>query len=58
MKLIINCEPDDFILAVRSAKWLLDHPEHQDVITAYEGGKDFHSRRRKACISVRDISRA
>lgn len=58
VRLIINdCEPDDYILATRSAKALLNYgPEHKDIILAYEDGSRFYAKRTVLGISVKKIA--
>lgn len=45
--------PDDMILAVRAAKWLIERPPQRDAILAYGGGPEFYVKRNKASITVR-----
>lgn len=50
-----NIEPDDYILAIRAAKYLLGRFE-KDAILSYGESiptKDFYVRRNKSSISVR-----
>lgn len=64
MRLIINAEPDDFILAIRAAKWLIEQPLSQrDAVLAYHNGDlsdsaDFYVRRNRSSISVSKTRRA
>lgn len=57
MKLIVHAEPEDFILAVRAAKWLVKEGKNPDVLLCFEGGRDFYVRRNKASVTVRDVSK-
>jgi hypothetical protein len=55
--IFLDVEPDDMILAVRAAKWLLER-SNKDAILAYGEGDDkdlkhFYARRNKASITVR-----
>jgi len=56
LKIILkDVEPDDFILATRAAKWLLERFQKDAVIAYGEGGetKDFYVCRNKRSITVR-----
>jgi len=59
MKIIIkDVNPDDWILAIRAARWLLDLPDTKDSILAYGEGLDeqlkhFYVKRNKTSITVR-----
>lgn len=60
MRLIIQSEPTDYILAVRAAKWLLDDPRRTDAIVVYGEGSNkrcFYVKRNKASVSVRAETR-
>ena len=50
-----DVDPDDFILAIRAARWLLERPNQKDAILAYGEGvtTDFYVRRNKTSITVR-----
>lgn len=55
-RIIIECEPDHFVLGVRAAKWLIERPGQKDAIVAYgEGAKEvaFYIKRNKSSISIR-----
>ena len=56
MKIILkDLDPDDYILAVRAAKYLLSGSS-KDAILCYGEGtktKDFYAKRNKASITVR-----
>lgn len=58
MKLTINSEPDNFVLAIRAAKWLLANPKHKDAIIAYENGCDIYVKRTKAGMAATEVRRA
>jgi hypothetical protein len=58
MKIILkDIEPDDWILGIRAAKFLVEYPvEKNDAILSYgeyPGHKDFFVKRNKASITVR-----
>ena len=56
-RIILDCHPDNFILGVRAAKWMLQRPEGKDAILAYGEGKQevsFCVKRNKESISVRE----
>jgi hypothetical protein len=56
-RVILDCHPDNFVLATRAAKWLLDRPAQKDAIVAYgEGGQEvaFYVKRNKESISIRE----
>lgn len=56
-RVILDCHPDNFLLATRAAKWLLARPEQKDAIIAYGEGKDevaFYAKRNKDSISIRE----
>lgn len=58
--ILADVEPDDFVLAVRAAKWLMGQ-FRKDAVLAYGEGdktKDFYVRRNKASITVRPCQRA
>lgn len=53
MRLILNCEPDDVILAGRAGVYLFQHPEKRDAILEFHTSKStFTAVRRKSSISV------
>lgn len=60
MKIILkDIEPDDLILGIRAARWLLDRFQ-KDAVIAYGEGKDrkdFYVKRNRASITVRPCSR-
>jgi hypothetical protein len=57
MKVTIYTEPENFILAVRAAKSLLDsHPEAKDIVVSFENGADFYVKRNKAGLTVSDCT--
>jgi hypothetical protein len=56
-RVILDCHPDNFICAIRAAKWLLERPEQKDAIVAYgEGDSEvaFYVKRNKESISIRE----
>jgi hypothetical protein len=53
MKLIITADPEQFILATRAARWLIDNPEHTDTVIRFEGGDTFFVWRTKTGIHAR-----
>ncbi len=56
MRIILShVEPDDFGIAIRAAKWLIEQPDSQkDAILVYgEEQWVFYVRRNKASITVR-----
>jgi hypothetical protein len=58
--ILLDIEPDDLILGVRAAKYLLSQ-FRKDAILAYgDGGstKDFYAVRNKSSITVRPVRRA
>jgi hypothetical protein len=57
VKVTIYADPEEFILAVRAAKSMLDHPNAKTIIVAFEDGSDFFVKRNKAGLTVRDCSR-
>lgn len=53
-----DIQPDDWVLGIRAAKWLLKYPKKNDAILAYGEGavgnlKHFYVKRNKASITVR-----
>ena len=52
-KLTIYAEPDNFILAVRAAKSLAQHPDSKDMIVSFEDGSYFYVKRNKAGVTVK-----
>lgn len=58
MKVILtDLDPDDWILGVRAAKWLLDKPLKKDAVMSYGDApnvKDFYVKRNKASITIRE----
>jgi hypothetical protein len=55
-RIIIECVPENLVVAGRAARWLLDRPNHKDAIVAYGEGKNevaFYVKRNKSSISVR-----
>jgi hypothetical protein len=58
VKVTIYADPDDFILAVRAAKSMLDHPNAKTSIVAFENGSDFFVKRNKAGLTVSECRRA
>jgi hypothetical protein len=58
VKVTIYADPDDFILAVRAAKSMLDHPNAKTIIVAFEDGSDFLVKRNKAGLTVSEAHRA
>lgn len=56
MKIILkDIPPDDWILGIRAAKWLMER-FHKDAIIAYGEGehqRHFYAKRNKASITVR-----
>jgi hypothetical protein len=58
MKIILkDIEPDDLILGIRAARWLLEQIDKKDAILCYgtssANTKDFYVRRNKASVTVR-----
>ena len=56
-RVILDCHPDNFILATRAAKWLLARPEQKDAIVAYGEGEqevNFYVKRNKESITIRE----
>lgn len=56
MKIILNeVKQDDWILAVRAAKWLADRFQKDGIVSYGDGEKtkDFYVKRNKASITVR-----
>ena len=54
--ILLNVKPDDFILAIRAVRWLIERPEHKSSVIAYgEGDAErwFFVARNKASITVR-----
>jgi hypothetical protein len=58
-KIIIkDVPPDDWMLAIRAARWLLDRPDTKDAILAYGEGSGvihlthFYAKRNKSSITV------
>jgi hypothetical protein len=54
-RFILNATPENMILAVRAAKWLLDRPGQRDGILVYGERSDeqvFYVKRNKSSISV------
>ncbi len=45
---IKNVFPEEWILAVRTAKWLLKNPEQKDIILKFENGITLWGERTKA----------
>jgi hypothetical protein len=58
VKVTIYTDPEKFILAVRAAKSMLQHPDSKDMVVAFEDGSDFYIKRNKAGLTVRDCHRA
>ena len=60
MKVILSADKeDDLILALRAAKFLMNHPDRKDAILMYgeEPTTDFYVRRGKAAIIARPCYR-
>jgi hypothetical protein len=58
MKIILkDIEPDDWIIGIRAAKWLMGKPLQKDAILCFDisknNTKDFYIKRNKASITVR-----
>lgn len=56
-RVILDCHPDNFILATRAAKWLLERPGQKDAILAYGEGESevtFYAKRNKESITIRE----
>lgn len=53
-RFIFHCEPDDFILAGRSIKFLL-RDGYDDCVYAFEDGSHFWVKRNEKSITVRRI---
>jgi hypothetical protein len=53
--ILLDIEPDDYLLAVRAVRRLIDRPESKEAVVGYDGyhGGDFYVRRNKASITVR-----
>ena len=62
MRIILkDIDPDDFVLAIRAARWMLDNAEKKDAIIAYGEGSntfDFYVRRNLSSVTVRKCKRA
>lgn len=58
-KFIFECDTENFDLAIDAAKYLLENPEHKDVVTSQSSGGEIQvsmfSRRLKRSISVRQV---
>lgn len=58
LRLIIQCDPEHWLLAHRAASWLHERPNQKDAIVAYgERGAQIHFyvKRTKTGMSVRGI---
>lgn len=55
-----DLEPDDFILGIRAARWLMERFQGDAVVAYGEGTdtKDFYVKRNKRSITVRPCKRA
>lgn len=57
MKLIIEANPDDFILAVRAAKIQMERsPDRRLSVVSFEGGVSFVVTKNKASLTVRHVT--
>jgi hypothetical protein len=60
MRVIIrDVEPEDFILAIRAVRWLMERVTKDAIMSYGEDGKarDFYVRRNKSSITVRPCNR-
>lgn len=55
MKVTIDCNTDEMILAVRAAKKLAETPDCKETLILFEGGTEFFVRRIKSGYSVKQI---
>ena len=55
MRLILDCEPEDFERAIGAAHALVKYPESKDCITRYANNRLFSAKRTKLGISVKRI---
>jgi hypothetical protein len=56
MKVTIDANTDDMILAVRAAKKLAETPDCKETLILFEGGAEFYVRRLKSGYSVRQTA--
>ncbi|MCK1543455.1 hypothetical protein IVB12_16175 [Bradyrhizobium sp. 179] len=56
MRLTIDANADDMILAVRAAKKLAETPSDGESLVCFEGGAEFYVRRLKTGYSVKQVS--
>jgi tRNA A37 N6-isopentenylltransferase MiaA len=56
MRLTIDANADDMILAVRAAKKLAETVDSNESLVCFEGGAEFYVRRLKAGYSVKQVA--